>query len=88
MENVIGIKFKPVGKIYYFESTEKNLNDGDGVIVETGRGIEYGELIAQKNPIVINEEDEQTVKRFVRKAVEKDYSILEQNNEKAVQFGL
>jgi cell fate regulator YaaT (PSP1 superfamily) len=87
MENKIGIKFKPVGKIYYFECKDA-LQDGEGVIVETGRGIEYGEVVMQNKPFEVVEGDDQAPKQFLRKATEKDYSILEKNSEKAYEFGL
>ena len=45
MEKLIGIKFKPVGKLYYFDTNDIELLDGEGVIVETERGLEYGEVV-------------------------------------------
>ncbi|PKK95781.1 MAG: stage 0 sporulation protein [Tenericutes bacterium HGW-Tenericutes-4] len=87
MESSIGVKFKPVGKIYYFECNEKELQDGDGVIVETGRGVEYGETALERKPSLVNEDDDQVVRRFIRKATEKDYVTLAQNIEKAYQYG-
>lgn len=44
MPLIVGVRFKPVGKIYYFSPGELNFNSGDGVIVETARGIEYGKI--------------------------------------------
>lgn len=45
MNKVIGIRFKPVGKKYYFDPAGYSLNIGDKIIVETIRGIELGEVI-------------------------------------------
>jgi len=87
MEKQIGIKFKPIGKIYYFEAPKETLNDGDGVIVETSRGVEYGEIAFSNKPTVISTEDDFLVKTFIRHAVNKDYTILEKNNEKALEYG-
>lgn len=42
MIEIVGVRFKPVGKIYYFAPGQFQLNVGDGVIVETARGIEFG----------------------------------------------
>ena len=42
MVNVVGIRFKKVGKIYYFEPQDLKINKGDYLIVETARGIELG----------------------------------------------
>lgn len=80
METVIGVRFKPAGKIYYFNPDKYDIKVGDGVIVETVRGIEYGtavlgpkEIEAGKNPI----------KNVIRVATDKDREQLEKNKEKA-----
>ena len=44
MAVVIGVRFKDVGKVYYFDPGEEMLKKGDKVIVETARGIECGEV--------------------------------------------
>ena len=43
MTKVVGIRFRPVGKIYYFNPEDIEVRVGDGVIVETTRGVEYGQ---------------------------------------------
>ena len=45
MVNVIGVRFKKAGKIYYFGPDKYDINKGDFVIVETARGIEFGECV-------------------------------------------
>ena len=42
MKTVIGVKFKDAGKMYYFDPGAFEIKEGDGVIVETARGTEYG----------------------------------------------
>ena len=42
MEQIVGVRFKPAGKIYYFDGNGLELHLDDGVIVETSRGLEYG----------------------------------------------
>ena len=42
MAEVVGVKFKEVGKVYYFSPDSKSFNKGDMVIVETSRGVECG----------------------------------------------
>ena len=39
---VVGVRFKPAGKIYYFDPATIELKLDDGVIVETARGMEFG----------------------------------------------
>ncbi len=75
---VIGVRFKSSGRIYYFDPLEFTFNEGDGVIVETARGQEYGE-VAQ-----VAMEVEETVivsplKPVIRPATEQDSVMREQN---------
>ena len=44
MAEIIGVRFKEVGKVYYFDPLDNKLNTGDRVIVETARGLECGEV--------------------------------------------
>ncbi|MGL5380165.1 PSP1 domain-containing protein [Clostridium sp.] len=45
MINVIGVRFKKAGKIYYFDPSGLEINKGNFVVVETARGIEFGECV-------------------------------------------
>ncbi|NLZ33917.1 MAG: stage 0 sporulation family protein [Clostridiales bacterium] len=45
MIEVVGVRFKKAGKIYYFDPNNLEINAGDFVIVETARGIEFGECV-------------------------------------------
>lgn len=45
MEKVIGVKFKTSNRIYYFDPLNLNIAEGDGVIVETARGTEFGDVV-------------------------------------------
>ncbi len=45
MVKVIGVKFKTSGRVYYFDPLDLEINVGDGVIVETARGLEFGEVV-------------------------------------------
>ncbi|MBQ3226878.1 MAG: stage 0 sporulation family protein [Clostridia bacterium] len=81
MLKVIGVRFKSVGKIYYFSCGDTRVLPGEGVIVETARGTEFGEVVMPEKEI-----DEQAfaipVKPIVRRATEQDYKQLEENKEK------
>ena len=46
MAEIIGVRFKNVGKIYYFDPDGKQINNGQQVIVETARGVECAQLQA------------------------------------------
>ena len=45
MQQVVGVRFKQAGKIYYFGVGEFSLSTGDDVVVETARGVEYGRIV-------------------------------------------
>lgn len=44
MVKVVGVNFKPAGKIYYFDPGDLQVKVGDHVIVETARGTEFGTI--------------------------------------------
>ncbi|MDO5725392.1 MAG: stage 0 sporulation family protein [Tissierellia bacterium] len=51
MINVVGVRFKKAGKIYYFDPADMDINLGDNVIVETIRGVEYGKVVVGKKKV-------------------------------------
>ena len=79
---VVGIKFKENGKLYYFDPKDFDLKVGDGAIVETARGEEYG-LVSSKIKQVDQSSIIMPLKAVVRKATDKDLKKDEQNQEKA-----
>ena len=81
MAEVIGVRFKEVGKVYYFDPNNKKLNLGDTVIVETARGVECG-VIAMENKVVNDDEIVHPLKKLIRKATKEDFKRLEDNKRK------
>jgi len=81
MAEVIGVRFKTVGKVYYFDPAETQLKKGDYVIVETARGIECGE-VALENSVVDEEKIVKPLKKLVRKATDEDIKRFKENKEK------
>ena len=81
MTEVIGVKFNKTGKVYYFDPKGQKLNIGDGVVVETSRGIEFG-FVAVKNKEVPDNEIVAPLKSIIRKATQGDFDKLEKNKEK------
>lgn len=81
MEEVIGIKFKETGKIYYFDPGDTKLHKGDFAIVENARGIECGE-VAMENRMVDSESIVKPLKKLIRKATDADLEIVRKNREK------
>lgn len=80
-EKCMGIRFKHAGRVYFFKKDNFDLKVGDGVIVETIRGVEYGQVV---KPYI--EVDESTLrsplKSIIRIASDEDYQKFIQNKEK------
>lgn len=71
MSQIVGIKFRETGKLYYFAPNGLELSEGEGVIVETARGVEYG-TVAIANKEVPDSEIKGELKKVVRKATDED----------------
>ncbi len=54
MKNIVGVRFKKLGKIYFFNPKQLRVKKGDNVIVETAQGIEYGEVVIPNRMIQDN----------------------------------
>ena len=80
MVNVIGVRFKPAGKTYYFDPLDFDIKQGDSVIVETSRGIEYGEVVMSKKAID-NNQFKKPLKGVIRIATEEDTEKSKRNRE-------
>ena len=78
MVKVVGIRFKPVGKTYYFNPEGTQLAVGDGVVVETTRGVEYGTVVLPEKEID-EEKFNMPIKSILRKATEEDKKQVEEN---------
>lgn len=81
MVEVIGIKFKQTGKVYYFDPCGKEMKKGESAIVETARGVECGEIVLE-NRMVEEENIIQPLKKVIRKATDEDLAIVKKNKEK------
>jgi cell fate regulator YaaT (PSP1 superfamily) len=81
---VVGVRFKRAGKVYYFDPAEDQFSIGDDVIVETSRGMEYGQVVI--GPAEIVDEDVVTpLKKVLRKATGQDRERLAVVQEKEKQ---
>lgn len=81
MEQVVGIRFKKAGKIYYFAPSGLELHLYDGVIVETARGMEYGYVVLLPREVERSAEDGE-LKPIIRRATAKDRMQVERNKER------
>ncbi|MFJ7640561.1 PSP1 domain-containing protein [Peribacillus sp. NPDC097264] len=82
MYDVVGVRFKKAGKIYYFDPGEFAIPKDDFVIVETVRGVEFGKVVTARKQV-----DENDVvlplKKVLRVADAKDKLIVEENKSAA-----
>ncbi len=78
MVTVVGVRFKKAGKIYYFDPDNIDIKKDDFVIVETARGIEFGQAVVGIKEI---REDEivPPLKKVLRVATDEDVAINQEN---------
>lgn len=80
--DVVGVRFKKAGKVYYFDPNQFDISENEFVIVETVRGIEYGKVVITKKQV-----DENDVvlplKKVIRIANENDRTIVDENKHAA-----
>lgn len=81
MTRVIGVRFRTAGKIYFFAPGKFNIKQGDSVIVETARGVEFGRVVSGPKEVK-DEEVVQPLKPVIRIATEQDGRVEEKNREK------
>ena len=81
MVNVIGVRFRKAGKIYFFDPAGLEIKQGDNVIVETARGIEYGQVVLGCKEV---EEERiiQPLKQVIRVSTPEDDEIEIKNKQK------
>ena len=79
MAIIVGIKFKGSNKVYYFDPQDIEFAEGDGVIVETARGQEYG-TVALPNREVEEKEVVSPLKPVIRKATAEDERQLKRTS--------
>lgn len=83
MCNVVGVRFKQAGKIYYFDPGDLGIQKEDHVIVETVRGVEYGHVVV--GPKEVHEDDVVLpLKKVIRTADQKDRLAVQENSEAAI----
>lgn len=82
MVEVIGVRFRQNGKIYFFSPNDLKIEVGENVIVETARGIEYGKVVLGKRKIK-SEKVISTLKSVIRVATPEDDAVNEENKRKS-----
>ena len=81
MTEIIGVRFKDGGKLYYFNPNGVQVQAGQHVIIETSKGIEFGEC-ALANTMIDEMELIAALRPMLRVATEADYAQVKSNQEK------
>ena len=81
MKNIVGVRFKKPGKVYFFDPGELQITNKDFVIVETSQGQEYGEVVIS-NRTMPDENIIKPLKKVIRIATYKDKKQEEENKKK------
>lgn len=84
MQVVVGVRFKKAGKIYYFDPGHFKLAAGDHVIVETARGLEYGEIVIGMREVA-DKDIVAPLKTVQRQATEADKEKVKENRAKEAE---
>lgn len=81
MVDIVGVRFREVGKIYYFDPKDFEIKAGDKVIVETSRGLEYGNVVLGNRKVEISKV-KSPLKSVIRIADEEDTKRVIENRKK------
>jgi cell fate regulator YaaT (PSP1 superfamily) len=76
MPDIVGVRFKPCGKIYDFELNGTEVSKGDTVVVESELGLNLGTVVTERR---IVEDHEKKLKKIIRRATEEDIIQKEEN---------
>ncbi len=75
---IVGVRFKEAGKVYFFDPDGISFKQSDGAIVETSRGVEFGRIVVA-NKTVSENEVVLPLKKVLRRATDKDLERVEEN---------
>ncbi|CAJ1004627.1 MULTISPECIES: stage 0 sporulation family protein [Bacillales] len=82
MYEVVGVRFKKAGKIYYFDPDRLPIEKDSHVIVETARGVEYGKVVIGRKQVA-DKDVVLPLKKVIRMANERDAKQVEENKQAA-----
>lgn len=76
MPDIVGIRFKPCGKIYDFEANDVEVRKGDLIVVESELGLNIGTIVLERRTV---EDSDRKLKKIIRKVNEDDLLQQEEN---------
>jgi len=80
MPDIVGIRFKPCGKIYDFEADDFEVRKGDLIVVESELGLNIGTIVLERRTV---EDSDRKLKKIIRKVNEED--LLQQEDNKKIE---
>ena len=87
MERMMAVRLRDSGQIYLYNAGDLNCKEGDYVIIEHDRGLDYGQIVSL-NEAVVDSQSKEAPKKIVRVAGERDLKQIEENRGKAKEaFG-
>ena len=81
MAEIVGVRFKRAGRVYYFDSSGINLEVNDYVVVKTARGLELGHVVIAPKQVLASEITE-PLQPVVRKAETEDIDHAQETAQK------
>jgi len=76
MPDIVGIRFKPCGKVYDFEANDVEVRKGDLIVVESELGLNIGTIVLERRTV---EDSDRKLKKIIRKVNEEDLLQQEEN---------
>jgi len=83
MEGMIPVRLRDSGQVNFYHANNLNVREGNYVIVEHDRGLDYGQIVSQNEPASYGTGSKEPLKKIVRLAVENDLKQIEENRVKA-----
>lgn len=83
MEGAIYVRLRESGQVYLYQAHHINVKEGDYVIVEHDRGLDYGRVVSPKDKVTADTASKEPPKKVVRLAGENDLKQIEENRSKA-----
>ncbi|PWA12105.1 stage 0 sporulation protein [Pueribacillus theae] len=80
--DIVGVRFKKAGKVYYFDPNGLDIPKNEFVIVETARGVELGKAVIEKRQVEEND-IVLPLKRVIRIATSEDKDMVKENSQQA-----
>lgn len=83
MDKTVVVRLRDFGQAYFYNAFELNVKEGDYVIVEHDRGLDYGQIISPKDAAAVDKDSKEPLKKVIRIATDNDLQQCVENKTKA-----